>query len=67
MKDLLEQKFAKPELKKLLLATDDMLLVEGNTWGDTYWGVCNGIGFNMLGKLLVELRSQLRRNSYLSF
>src|SRR5581483_4046946 len=29
------------ELAAKLLATGDTVLVEGNTWGDTYWGVCN--------------------------
>lgn len=32
-------------------------LIEGNDWGDTFWGVCEGVGENHLGKLLEELRS----------
>ena len=31
---------------------------EGNYWDDVYWGVCNGIGENKLGKLLMVLRDQ---------
>ena len=27
-----------------LVATAGRELVEGNTWGDTYWGVCDGEG-----------------------
>ena len=49
-----------PELKEKLLATGDAYLEEGNWWKDRYWGVCNGIGENMLGKLLMELRDELR-------
>lgn|SRR3990167_817544 len=48
------------DLKKKLLATGDEELIEGNTWGDRYWGVCNGVGENHLGRLLMELRVQLR-------
>lgn len=39
-----------------LLETGDKELVEGNTWGDTFWGVCNGFGQNQLGKLLMKIR-----------
>jgi len=35
-------------------------LIEGNTWGDTYWGVCRGRGSNNLGKLLMKIREVLR-------
>lgn len=60
MKQLLEQKFAPgTELAKKLLATGDGMLVEGNYWHDTFWGVCNGIGENTLGKLLMNQRKQL--------
>lgn len=48
-----------PLLKEKLLATEDMKLEEGNTWGDTYWGVCNGEGKNHLGKILMDLRKDL--------
>ena len=43
-----------------LLATGDKEIIEGNTWGDTYWGVCNGEGQNKLGKILMRLREELR-------
>lgn len=49
-----------PDLAKLLLATGDALLIEGNTWGDTYWGVCNGVGRNKLGKLLMKIREEIK-------
>jgi ribA/ribD-fused uncharacterized protein len=43
-----------------LLATGNRLLIEGNTWGDTYWGVCGGEGRNVLGKILMQVRAELR-------
>lgn len=60
MKDLVRQKFQHPELKKKLLKTKNATLIEGNTWGDVYWGVCNGVGENNLGKILMETRAKLR-------
>jgi N-glycosidase YbiA len=56
---LLRQKFANPVLRAWLLETGESELVEGNWWGDTFWGVCNGKGQNMLGKLLMLVRSEL--------
>ena len=47
------------DLKSKLLSTRG-LLVEGNTWGDQYWGICKGIGENHLGKILVRVREELR-------
>lgn len=61
MEDLLEQKFAHPTLRAALIATGDQELQEGNTWGDTFWGVCRGKGQNHLGKLLMKIRSQSDR------
>lgn len=60
MEELLRQKFNHTELKSKLLATSPQELVEGNTWGDAFWGVCNGGGENHLGKLLVKIRDQFK-------
>ena len=61
MRELIRQKFTKHAgLAKKLLDTGITKLIEGNTWGDTYWGVCNGVGNNKLGKILMGLRKQLR-------
>ncbi len=49
-----------PGLLDKLLATGDAELVEGNTWGDQVWGVCDGVGENHLGKTLMRIRSELR-------
>lgn len=59
MRDLLSQKFNDPVLRRLLLSTKDCELIEGNTWGDIFWGVCDGAGENNLGKLLMELRTEI--------
>lgn len=61
MRRLIELKFAEDtELARMLLATGDEELVEGNWWGDQFWGVCGGVGQNWLGRLLMERREQLR-------
>jgi len=61
MLDVVRAKFNQhPDLAQKLLATGDEELVEGNDWGDTYWGVCNGRGKNMLGKILMRVRAELR-------
>jgi len=59
MKDILEIKFADTHLREALLATAPLELIEGNTWGDTYWGVCNGVGENKLGKILMGIRDEI--------
>lgn len=41
------------------LATGDAILIEGNTWGDRFWGVCEGFGQNHLGHVLMRVRVQL--------
>lgn len=62
MLQVLRAKFSVPEMKEKLLATGDAQLVEGNTWGDDYWGVIltTGKGRNRLGKLLMTVREELR-------
>lgn len=57
---LLRMKFSDPELAQKLLATGDAELVEGNTWGDREWGVCNGVGKNLLGRSLMKIRDELK-------
>lgn len=57
MEELLIQKFKHPELRAMLMATEGQDLVEGNYWGDTYWGIYNGKGHNYLGKILMSIRN----------
>ena len=61
MEQFLNQKFdPSTKLGQKLLKTGDVLLVEGNHWNDTFWGVCRGKGDNHLGKLLMKIRDQNR-------
>lgn len=60
MKDLLRKKFSDSTLRKLLLATENEEIVEGNSWGDVFWGVCRGVGENRLGKMIMEIREEIR-------
>lgn len=62
---LLVKKFSQPEFREKLLATGDARLIEGNTWGDKFWGVPFGkTGKNILGKLLMKVRQELRDGKY---
>ena len=61
MLEILRVKFRNPYLAKKLLETGTEQLVEGNSWGDTFWGVCNGKGSNHLGKCLMQIREELRK------
>lgn len=58
MESLIKQKFQHKELKEKLLATGNEELIEGNWWGDTFWGVYKGKGFNYLGKILMKIREE---------
>ena len=60
MYSILKVKFRDPDLRDKLLATESAELVEGNTWGDTYWGQVDGNGLNKLGKLLMRVREEAR-------
>ncbi len=57
--DLVRQKFRQTDLKTKLIDTFPHELIEINTWNDIYWGVCNGVGANMLGKILMLVRQEL--------
>ena len=66
MDDIVFAKFDQnPSLKQRLLDTEDAELVEGNHWGDDFWGVPHGRhGENHLGKILMSVRSRLRDREY---
>ncbi len=63
MEELLRQKFGygPNEYFDKLVATGDRWIEEGNTWGDEFWGTCNGKGFNHLGKLLMKIRKDMQK------
>ena len=62
MRLAVKQKFAQhADLTELLLSTGDRKLVE-HTVNDNYWGDGgDGTGKNMLGRILMEVRAQLRQ------
>ena len=61
MTELILQKFTFfKDLENKLINTENSILIEGNHWGDTFWGVCNGIGENNLGKILMKVREQIK-------
>lgn len=58
MGQLLCRKFEHLHLREQLWDTAPRELVEDNNWGDQFWGVCNGVGENYLGKLLMKIRDK---------
>ncbi len=63
MHSILHAKFAVPALRDALLDTGHAELIEGNTWGDVYWGVFGGRGRNQLGRTLMRIRDGTRRRA----
>ena len=63
MRELIRQKFTNPELRAKLLETKDVYLEEGNTWGDRFWGVFLNKGENWLGKILMEVREEIKNET----
>lgn len=61
MRKVVKAKFVQhPDLKEMLLGTGDAILIE-HTENDRYWGDGgDGSGKNMLGKVLMEVRKQLK-------
>lgn len=65
MRSALHAKFDQhPDLADKLDGTGDASLIEGNAWGDTFWGVDAKTerGENHLGRLLMELRAENRES-----
>ncbi|WP_396593825.1 NADAR family protein [Brevundimonas sp. R86498] len=64
MRAVLRAKFSQhSDLRELLLSTGEARLVESATVDNDVnrlWGEVNGVGRNMLGLLLMELRTELR-------
>ena len=52
-----------PHVAEALVNTGDERIVEGNNWGDTFWGVDlkTNTGQNMLGNLWMEIRYIMHR------
>ena len=70
MATIVFQKFNQnKDLAEKLLLTGDAELIEGNYWGDTYWGICNNrvydnVGENYLGKILMFTRTILKMHAH---
>lgn len=62
MEELLRRKFIISKFSTLLLATGNAMLIEGNSHGDTFWGICDNIGHNHLGRLLMKTRDEFLSN-----
>jgi ribA/ribD-fused uncharacterized protein len=62
MHTLVLKKFKDKELARKLIDTFPEQLVEGNPWGDIFWGVSDGKGLNNLGKILMGVRDILMEN-----
>lgn len=67
MNKCLEQKFNQEPFKTLLLNTGDEQIVEGNWWGDEFWGVNlqTGEGQNMLGKMIMDIRDKISEKKFI--
>jgi len=62
MRKIVFNKFQRNDrLREQLLMTGDKVLIEANSWGDVYWGVCDGVGENHLGKILMKTREFWRK------
>lgn len=62
MERILRLKFRKAKLRRLLLNTGDKQLINQNFHHEMFWGVCGcsmhkKTGLNMLGKILMMIRS----------
>ena len=58
MRQLVASKFEDQELRDKLIETGNQELAEGNWWGDTFWGICDGEGENWLGRILMDERKK---------
>jgi hypothetical protein len=62
MREIIHEKFYQCQLAGPLINTGACLLVEGNDWGDKFWGRCldkttgKMVGLNTLGTILMEER-----------
>lgn len=64
MESIIRAKFNQnKDLAQLLLTTQNKKLIEGNNWGDIFWGVCNGKGENFLGNILMKIRNEINTQS----
>lgn len=72
MREITAQKYRQvPNYAGKLINTGAMMLVEGNDWGDKFWGRCldktsgKMVGLNTLGVILMEERGRWLHQAYL--
>lgn len=58
-------KFSNENVKQRLINTGDEELIEGNDWGDKFWGADRetGEGENNLGKILMSFREECKKEA----
>ena len=62
MYDIVLDKFMRnPHLREMLIETGERYLEESNHWHDKVWGVCDGVGTNWLGKILMDVRTEVSK------
>lgn len=71
MKFLVEQKFRDEEFAEMLKAIPEYVhIMEGNNWGDSFWGAVINPGTlewegqNHLGRILMDIRDRLRAGTF---
>lgn len=67
MEEIVTAKFMQnSNIAKKLLDTGSQYLIEGNTWGDKFWGCVyennKWVGHNHLGTILMKIRKKLNEN-----
>lgn len=68
MSQFVKYKFtAHSDMRDRLLSTGNLYIIEGNHWGDEFWGVDkqSGAGTNHLGQILMSVRSYLRGEDFI--
>lgn len=60
-------KYKEKKLQEKLLETKDQYIQGGNDWGDIFWGVDlkTGIGENKLGKIIMQVRDEVKESHIL--
>lgn len=64
MKEITAMRFVLyPDLAEKLIQTKGQDLIDGNNVDEHYWGMCNGVGENNYGKILMDIRDALIKQS----
>lgn len=67
MRELVLDKFIRNlPLRKMLIETESLYLIEGNNWGDRFWGQVGEDGLNWLGVILMETRELVQQQEHLN-